>query len=170
MQRATSCFLILSALFLFRSIDAKAREPTQTHWGSLVTVCSSSGGPAPYLACLDINSDGAVFYGDIGPRTACSPLSKEAVLEIEEGLYQAIDVFTALSAARLGEIFADARETSFLFRKPLRPWLSDEIVVPYELFPLQLLPLSRLVDRIGTQACGKRYIPVTPKTDRYLSQ
>jgi hypothetical protein len=127
-------------------------------------VCSSSGGVAPYTLCVTFREDLRVSYGRLGEETPCAALDSSQFGKLTARLQtvETQDLLLTLSVAAYDQKFHDCQGLSLHFDPPLQPWLASDISLPRVLLPVQLLPLTRLVDELGTAACGDRYEPMSP--------
>lgn len=126
----------------------------------LISVYASTGGPGPRITSLEIGDAGSIVYGYLGESKSCSGVLRQRDLhELREAINDASDIFIFLAVADYAASFSDMASVDFALPKPPGPGLSSEIVVPEELFPVSLLPLMSLLDKVALRACGAQYRP-----------
>ena len=145
---------VLLALVACRA--AVAQTPAEA-----VVLFTTIGGMAPLTSELAIRSDGTVLVGSIGKATPCPHLLPPARLEtLRASLQSQRELFGTASVAYGG--WADADDITFQLPAPPAPGSSREVTIPTALFPVRLVPLLELIDALGSQACGSRYVRVAP--------
>jgi hypothetical protein len=81
---------------------------------------------------------------------------------LQQKIAESGDSFVSLAFADYPAHFSDNRQVYFVLPESPGPGVSTEISVPLQLFPVSLLPLIELVDRLATRACGSHYRPIEP--------
>ena len=126
-----------------------------------VVLFTTIGGMAPLTTELAIRSDGTVLLGSIGKASPCPHLLPPLRLEaLRASLQSQRELFGTASVAYTS--WADADDITFQFPAPPLPGSSREVTIPTVLFPVRLVPLLELIDSLGDQACGSRYVRVAP--------
>ena len=159
MRKGTALLMPVVVLVL-----ATCTPPPAVTATDLLSVLSTSAGPAPSVAELTFRQDGSVLYGLVGEVSVC-PLhpSPADLARLASELKASVDLLSSVSAARFEESFSDVADVTFILPKPPLPGRSNEISVPFELFPVRLLPLIEATDELAGKACGARYHPVAPR-------
>ena len=151
---------LLIPLALLLALVAGGSAVAQTP-AEAVVLFTTIGGMAPLTTELAIRSDGTVLLGSIGKATPCPYLLPPARLEtLGASLRSQHELFGTASVAYAG--WADADDITFQLPAPPAPGISREVTIPTALFPVRLVPLLELIDSLGDQACGSRYVRVAP--------
>jgi len=152
--------VLLAIMLVFLELSALA-EPDKEKAGSaappeVLEVYLSSGGPAPFIQMVSIAADGRVRLGPLGEAKECKRVVTQTELtELQNALGAAREVLFLAWSTWGNQAGGDMADVTFLLPTPPEVGAGKEISVPFELYPIRLLPLAKRVDALVAQACDE---------------